>query len=223
MPKKGYKQTKNHKQEVKDYRSSRLKDPIVRKRISDGLMGHSCSIETRKKISDAKKKYVFTEEHCENISKSLKEFYSDPIEVEKMAARVRKRMWDPDVREKYTKENHPMWKGGTSFEPYCEKFDLERKRAVRKFFNYYCLACGKHETENLTKRGQYALSVHHVDHDKEQGCNGKPFNLVPLCVTCHMIEIQKEDEYKKYINKTLEEGFKWGIWSREQYEKDVMY
>jgi len=26
-----------------------------------------------------------------------------------------------------------------------------------------------------------------------------------------------------YINKTLEEGFKWGIWNREEYIEKVMY
>jgi len=70
---------------------------------------------------------------------------------------------------------------------------------------------------------QISLSVHHVDHDKEQGCSGRPFNLVPLCNSCHAKENSREEEYKKYINKTLEEGFKWGIWSRDQYEKEVMY
>jgi len=35
-------------------------------------------------------------------------------------------------------------------------------------------------------------------------------------------ELNNEKEYRKYINKTLEEGFKWGIWSKEQYEIEVM-
>lgn len=121
------------------------------------------------------------------------------------------------------KDHHPKWKGGTSCLPYCFKFNQRRRKAVRIFFEYFCICCGKHVTENIIKRGQVEHNVHHVDHDKEQGCNGKPFNLVPLCHECHGREIHHEQEYKDYINKTLEDGFKWGIWSREQYEREVMY
>jgi hypothetical protein len=120
-------------------------------------------------------------------------------------------------------KDNPMWRGGISFLPYCFKFDKRRRKSVRAFFNNCCIVCGKHESENMSGGKQIALSTHHIDHDKQQGCNGKPFNLVPLCHVCHNRELSREEEYKKYINKTLEEGFKWGIWSREQYEKEVMY
>jgi len=66
------------------------------------------------------------------------------------------------------------------------------------------------------------LSIHHIDHDKEQGCSGKPFNLVPMCPSCHSKEQYYEKEYQQYINKTLDEGFKWGIWSEHQYLAEVM-
>ena len=41
--------------------------------------------------------------------------------------------------------------------------------------------------EDQKRRGkkQYRLSVHHIDEDKEQGCNGKEWKLVPLCMKCH--------------------------------------
>jgi len=115
-------------------------------------------------------------------------------------------------------ERSQNWKGGTSFYPYCPKFNERRKEAVRNFFGRKCLACGANEVEFINR-----LPVHHVDHDKEQGCDGKPFNLVPLCIKCHGKEIWYEEEYKQYINKTLEEGFKWGIWNREEYMEKVMY
>ena len=34
--------------------------------------------------------------------------------------------------------NSPRWKGGISFEPYCEKFNEEFKERVRAFFGYRC-------------------------------------------------------------------------------------
>lgn len=119
---------------------------------------------------------------------------------------------------------NPAWRGGTSFYPYCYKFNERRKAAVRKFFKNLCICCGKHSEENMFYDGtQRDLDIHHIDHDKEQGCKGKPFNLVPMCMSCHGKEQHYEEEYTKYINKTIEEGFKWGIWSREQYQREVMY
>jgi len=115
-------------------------------------------------------------------------------------------------------EGSPFWKGGTTYLPYCPKFNKRRKEAVRKFFGYKCLMCGTDQRDLKRK-----LSVHHVDHDKEQGCDGKPFNLIPLCINCHAKERSREKIYQKYINKTLREGFKWGIWNEEEYIRQVMY
>jgi hypothetical protein len=124
-------------------------------------------------------------------------------------------------------ESAPNWKGGISFAPYCYKFNKTRKKATREYFGFRCIVCGKEESENIrrgkTSAKQVSLSVHHIDHDKDQGCSGKPFNLVPLCINCHAGEGHNEEEYRKYINKTLEDGFKWGIWNREEYIEKVMY
>lgn len=152
-------------------------------------------------------------------------------EFEVIQARIRKgevkycstRCRDKALGVMRSGENNNFWKGGVSFEPYCPKFNMRRKKAVRNFFNNTCLACGKLASENVVGRKIFALCVHHADHDKEQGCNGKPFNLVPLCHDCHGDELNNQEEYRKYINKTLEEGFKWGIWNKEEYIKNVMY
>jgi hypothetical protein len=114
------------------------------------------------------------------------------------------------------KEKSSCWKGGSSFLPYCYKFNERRKKATRNFFNNTCIICGN---EDFSRK----ISVHHVDHDKFQGCNGKPFNLVTLCQSCHGKEFYNEKDYEIYINKTLEEGFKWGIWNRDEYKLKVMY
>lgn len=120
-------------------------------------------------------------------------------------------------REHNRGDNHHAWKGGVSFAPYCPKFNNDRKRRVRSFFGNRCLACGEEQTDARRK-----LSVHHVDHDKGQGCSGKPFNLIPLCEKCHSKELTREAEYKTYINKTLEAGFEHGIWNRGEYQSYVM-
>ena len=85
----------------------------------------------------------------------------------------------------YTKyrrgENHPNWQGGISFEPYCVKFNNEFKEYIRTKFGRICFLCGKTEEENGRK-----LSVHHVNYNKNCGCDGdETCQFVPLCVGCN--------------------------------------
>lgn len=131
-------------------------------------------------------------------------------------------------RGKCTGEKCHLWKGGITSKPYCYKFNQRRRMAVRRFFNNLCICCGGHVTENISKSSrrkliQKELSVHHIYHNKDEGCNGLPFNLVPLCERCHSAEPRKEESYKLYINRTLSEGFKWGIWNEQEYIEKVMY
>lgn len=63
-------------------------------------------------------------------------------------------------------ENHPNWHGGSSFEPYCQKFNPEFRERVRAFFDYRCVICGKSQEENGRK-----LMVHHVDYLKKACCD----------------------------------------------------
>ena len=78
-------------------------------------------------------------------------------------------------------ENNHAWKGGISFEPYCEKFNDEFKEYIREKFGRICFLCGKTEDEN----GQ-RLSVHHVNYNKDCGCDGDlTCQFVPLCMSCN--------------------------------------
>lgn len=73
-------------------------------------------------------------------------------------------------------ENHPCWKGGVSFSPYCVKFSREFKERVRAFFGYECVEC--HMT---TEENGRALDVHHVNYDKMMCCNDVKPLFVSLC------------------------------------------
>lgn len=92
----------------------------------------------------------------------------------------------PEIKVKKLRENNGNWKGGVSFLPYCEKFDKRKREDIRKKYDYKCYSCGKRQTENLTKfKKVRKLSVHHIDFDKQQGCDGKGWKLIPLCLECH--------------------------------------
>lgn len=194
-------------------------------KMSKSHNGHPVSEEQKRKIGDAQKgekNHLFGKHHSEEHKRKISEGGKGKlrsIETRKKISEARKGIPRPkEMCQKISGNNHYLWKGGTSFAPYCEKFNNYRRRATRNFFNGLCITCGSHSTE--LRRN---LSVHHIEHDKEQGCNGKPFNLVPLCQSCHSKELHDESDYKSYINHTLEEGFKWGIWNREQYDLEVMY
>lgn len=96
-------------------------------------------------------------------------------------------------------EKNGNWKGGVSFEPYCEKFDDEFKERIRDFFGRCCYVCNKNETENGQK-----LSVHHVNYDKMVCCNDVKPLFVPLCRSCHA-KTHKDCKYwEEFFTVSLE-------------------
>lgn len=71
-------------------------------------------------------------------------------------------------------ENASNWRGGTSFLPYCHKFNNELKERIRERDNRTCQLCA-------IKENGKKLDVHHIHYDKE---NCDP-DLIALCHCCH--------------------------------------
>jgi hypothetical protein len=69
---------------------------------------------------------------------------------------------------------------GSSYLPYCSKFNIAFKRRIRARFGNKCFLCGKTREENGG-----ALSVHHVNYNKNAGCDNTDLLCVPLCHDCH--------------------------------------
>ena len=84
------------------------------------------------------------------------------------------------LKGKYCGEKCPCWKGGKSFEPYCEKFNDEFKKRVREFWDRKCVLCSKNEIENGRK-----LCVHHVTYNKESCCDDSIPLFVAICNSYH--------------------------------------
>lgn len=83
------------------------------------------------------------------------------------------------LREAFSGERNPHWRGGVKEAPYCPKFNNEFKERVRNFFGRKCVGCGA--AENGRK-----LSVHHVNFHKGACCADGVLPLfVPLCASCH--------------------------------------
>jgi len=131
------------------------------------------SEETKKKISESKKgknRPLFSDEWKENISNSMKG-----------KNKGRKR---PDIdgsnhpihkRDVFGK-NNSNWKGGISYEPYCQVWsDKEFKDSIKERDKYRCL---NPTCEHKSNR----LCIHHIDYNKK---NCDPENLLTLCNSCN--------------------------------------
>lgn len=108
----------------------------------------------------------------------------------KIGISVSKRWENPEYKKLHSGENASGWKGGTSFAPYCPKFNESKKEEIRNKYNRCCIICGKSEQDNIINSGQNKgkikkLHVHHVDYNKNQGCSGHIWKLTPLCMSCH--------------------------------------
>ena len=76
--------------------------------------------------------------------------------------------------------SYDEWEGFANNSPYCPKFDDKCRASNREKYGNRCFLCDKMKDEN-----GYNLSVHHVDMNKNQGCDGHTWKLVPLCGSCH--------------------------------------
>ena len=116
----------------------------------------------------------FTEDHKNKISESHKG------ENNPMFGKTHSQDIKDMLSDAWKGENNPNWNGGVSFEPYCPKFNFALKEKIRDTYNRKCYFCGKTEEENGRR-----LDIHHIDDDKQQGCAGKVWFLIPLCISCH--------------------------------------
>ena len=102
------------------------------------------------------------------------------------------------MRDAHKGDKSHFWKGGISFEPYCIKFNAAYKRMIRERFNNVCFLCGKWEKDN----GR-ALDVHHVNYNKDCGCDGSMCICVPLCRSCHTKTNSNREYWERKIIKLL--------------------
>lgn len=84
------------------------------------------------------------------------------------------------IAESHRGKKNPSWKGGVSFEPYCPRFNDKVKEKIRNEYSRTCVKCGKSALQDKQR-----LSVHHIDDNKNQGCNGNKWRLIVLCNSCH--------------------------------------
>jgi len=98
-------------------------------------------------------------------------------------------------------ERNPNWRGGSSFEPYCVKFNEKFKEFIRDKFDRICFLCGKSEEDNVRR-----LCVHHVNYDKSCLCIDVECEFVPLCASCHSKTNGNRTYWEQLITDRIQEG-----------------
>lgn len=169
------------------YTSSELKSgsdkPIVA--VCDGCGRYR---DSRKRmyrelcVSCAQKKRCENPEEIKAMSERQIKYMANPDARLKMSQSTKKRYSDPLERAKTSGENNYNWRGGRSFGKYCPKFNNTTKQYIRDKYNNcdYISGIPAHVC-NSTR----SLDVHHIDYNKQQGCDDHEWILIPLSKKNH--------------------------------------
>jgi len=181
MPKKGYKQSREHykktiKNLLKSQKNPYIRTKAIRKKNSDSLKGHigyftgkQHSEKTKRKISKLRKARLKELGYLNSTKTRLK-----------MSNSLRKRS---------------LLKSSHYVTGYPKKYNKTLKDKIRKRDNYTCQnqVCNK-------KQGKRLLDIHHIDYNKEN-CN--PNNLITLCMSCHAKTNTKRKYWINYFKKLM--------------------
>lgn len=148
-----------------------------RRNLSKAKQGTLTTEETKRKISEAHRGRIFTEEHRHRISES--KFGKTRSEEE----RARMSAGHQGI-------SYEEWTGFVSLRLYCEKFNEPLKEHYRNAYGRICVYCGRSELFHYGR-----LSVHHIDGNKDQGCDENDWFLIPLCRSCNAKRFERKPEY----------------------------
>lgn len=152
---------------------------------NNGFYGREHTDETRERIRQAKLGSVASDntKHKMSESQKLTKGKVMPNSMKEKLRAIHTGMRATIATRSKMAEAHQgakshLWKGGISFEPYCQKFNNNFRERVRTFFNHKCVECGKDQ-------GVKKLHVHHVNYNKMVCCDTTPPLFVSLCTPCH--------------------------------------
>lgn len=95
--------------------------------------------------------------------------------------------------------------GFISDNPYCSKFNDKLKRQVREEYNNCDFISGLPASIcNVINGKVHKLSIHHIDYNKVQGCEGHKWLLIPLSHSNHMKTNGNRSFWKRLFCYVLE-------------------
>jgi len=174
----------------------RYEDPKAHEKLSVAGKKYWKDPKAREKQSATRKKHFEdNSEAHEKLSAAKKEYFKDNPEAHKKASAAQKKYakdnpTSDEIRKKMSATQQGIkyddWVTFAKDKPYCPAFNEACRESNREKYGRKCFICGLHESKNITRNGkQKKLSVHHVDMQKDQGCNGHAWKLVPICLRHH--------------------------------------
>lgn len=190
-------------------RKNQVMSKEQKKKIAASKRGSKSSDETKKKMSMVRKgkdNPMYGRKHSENTKQKM------CIAKQNLSLTSRKRVSDAKmgdknprfgkrhsrktieiIREGKIGEKNANWKGGISYEPYCDVWlDKDYKESIKERDGYKCL---NPECNKSTNR----LCLHHIDYDKK---NCSPNNLITICISCNT-KANKDRNWHKSWYKTI--------------------
>ena len=114
--------------------------------------------------------------------------------------------WNKNLKGFNSREKHPNWLGGKSFEPYGLRFNEKLKEEIRKKWNHECQVCLNHQDVFFRivkgkRKSNCKLDIHHIDYNKK---NSNKTNLICLCRNCHLKTNFNRDYWYAYFKYIME-------------------
>ena len=166
--------------------SARNRPPIsdeTSRRLSEAHTGRIVSDETKRKLSEGQ---MGDKNH--EFGKHISEERRHQMSMRRKGVKFGRQTDEHRQRSSATRQGIPYdeWEVFAKANPYCPLFDETCRESNRDKYGRKCFLCGLDESENVTSTDKHRkLSVHHCDMDRNQGCDGHEWKLVPLCMHCH--------------------------------------
>lgn len=196
----GTKLSEKTKQKIGLGGKGRIKSKEEKEKISISRMGWNPSIKTRNRMSIAKKGKRLPETTRKRMSEAHKGLLHTEEEKEKISNGRKGKRHAEELKQRLSEERkgekNPNWNGGTSFEPYCSRFNEQLKEQIRERDGRTCQLCNVRE-------GSKKLHVHHIHYDKP---NCDP-DLISLCNRCNSkVNFNREYYEGLFMNKLKNKG-----------------
>lgn len=187
---KGKTLSKDHRRKIRDGNRGKVVSEETGRKISEARKNPS--EETRRKIGAAHKGIPLSKDHRRKLIESHKGKPLSKDHRRKIGDGNRGKVVSEETCRKISAAHQNIsveeWTAYAIGKSYCDKFNESCREKNRKKYNRKCFICGKPEEENITKFGkQKKLAVHHIDMNKDQGCNNHQWQLIPVCMGCHVM------------------------------------
>jgi len=204
--------TSERRKKISEAVKKRYEDPEERKKVSEATKKRYEDPEERQKQSIVMKEVCKDPKIRKRLKKLAEDNWKDPGLRLIMNDDQKKRWKDPGYRNKvinsmkewheknpgaWLGENCSAWKGGKSFEPYCENWnDPEFTSYIRERDGKKCL---NPDCWGTCKEGK-TLHRHHIDGNKK---NCDRTNIICVCASCNRRAEQGDRKAQEIIYKQI--------------------